>query len=226
MNLIVYVEGISEEEFVKRQLAQHLRLHGWNSVQAIGVANSLGPKATTGGLTNWRAVKADLNGLFKTHADAVTRFTTLWDYYRIPNTFPGVTVAKAAAQGVDRGTIIESALAEVFQEPRFVPYIQIYEFEALVLAALDGVKWLYPEHLPSLNALQQFCRNTGNCEGINDGPDTHPARRIDDAVPGFLRRKEEDGPSALRAVDLEVIRASCPRFSHWLGRLEALPGSP
>ena len=49
MNLIVYVEGVSEEFFVNRQLRPHLQLHGWSTVKPIGVATSPNPEGQRGG---------------------------------------------------------------------------------------------------------------------------------------------------------------------------------
>lgn len=220
MRLFIYVEGLSEEIFVNRRLQHHLRLYGWRSITPIGAATSLDPQSQRGGLTNWRAVEADLRSLFASEPDGAVRFTTLWDYYRTPDAFPGITSARVAAAGSDRAAIVEAALASHFAEPRFEPYIQMHEFEALVLAALDGLKPLYSQHAPAIEALQVECERVGNCEAINDGPDRHPAQRIANAVPGFLERKAQDGPIALLAVDLETIRRGCPRFNAWLHRLE------
>lgn len=121
MRLIVYVEGVSEENFVNRSLRPHLLTHGWRNVQAIGVATSLDPGGQTGGLTNWSAVEADLRQLFKDRAGTDYRFTTLWDYYRTPDRFPGIVASKAATVGTDRGLVVEQALATHFNEPRFIP---------------------------------------------------------------------------------------------------------
>jgi hypothetical protein len=226
MRLFVYAEGVSEEFFVNRQLRPHLRLHGWNNVIPIGAATSLDPQGQRGGLSNWPAVESDLRALFLQHPGPEFVFTTLWDYYRTPDAFPGIISARAAGDGADLGAIVEAALAAHFQEARFIPYVQMHEFEALVLASLEGLKRLYPMHQPGIEALQATCQLVGNCEAINDGPQTHPAQRIDEVIPGFLQRKEDDGPIAMREVGLETIRAACPRFHHWLERLEALPAPP
>ena len=139
MNLIVYVEGVSEEFFVNRQLRPHLQHHGWSGVKPIGVATSLDPNGKTGGLTNWPAVEQDLRDLFTQYQGPTHRFTTLWDFYGTPDSFPGFALARAAAPGTDRAALAEAALSAHFHEPRFLPYVQMYEFEALVLAAIDGL---------------------------------------------------------------------------------------
>ena len=220
MRLFIYVEGLSEEIFVNRQLRPHLHHYGWKSITPIGAATSLDPQSQRGGLTNWRAVEADLRSLFVSEPDVAVRFTTLWDYYRTPDAFPGMASARVAPAGSDCAAIVETALANHFGESRFEPYLQMHEFEALVLAALNGIKLLYPQHAPAIEALQNEFKRAGNCEAINDGSDTHPAQRIDNAVPGFLERKAQDGPIALREVGLETIRSGCPRFNAWLHRLE------
>lgn len=222
MRLIVYVEGVSEEFFVNRSLRPHLITHGWRNVQAIGVKTSLDSGGQRGGLTNWPAVEADLRQLFKDHPGEDYRFTTLWDFYRTPDRFPGIVAAKAAPVGADRGAIFAQALATHFGEPRFIPYIQMYEFEALVLAALPALQSLNPLHAAALGTLFTDCQSIGDFEKINDGPTTHPAQRIADVLPGFLNRKEDDGPIAIRETGLAELRRWCPRFDGWLSRLEGL----
>jgi hypothetical protein len=222
VNLIVSVEGVSEEFFVNRQLRPHLQRHGWSGVTAIGVATSLDPGGERGGLTNWRAVEQDLRDLFDQYQGPDYRFTTLWDFYGTPDNFPGFATARAAAPGIDRGAIVEANLAAHFREARFLPYVQMHEFEALVLAAIEGLKDLHSSKTASLEALKVQCEAVGNFEIINDGPTTHPARRIDAVLPGFWNTKEDDGPIALRTVGLDSPRRWCPRFNQWLTRLEAI----
>jgi hypothetical protein len=222
MNLIVYVEGVSEEFFVNRQLRPHLQHHGWSGVKPIGVATSLDPNGKTGGLTNWPAVEQDLRDLFAQYQGPTHRFTTLWDFYGTPDSFPGFALARAAAPGTDRAALAEAALSAHFHEPRFLPYVQMYEFEALVLVAIDGLKEINAAHAAALDALKLQCEGTGNFESINDGPTTHPAKRIEAVLPDFLKTKEDDGPIALRAVGLEAPRKWCPRFNQWLMRLEKI----
>ena len=225
MNLIVYVEGVSEEMFVNRQLRPHLQSYGWSRVTPIGVATSLTPNGKRGGLVNWQAVEQDLRALFGQYPGPDYRFTTLWDFYETPDSFPGFAQARAIAPGKDRAAVVEAALSAHFGEPRFLPYVQMFEFEALVLAALDGLKELNSSHASALEALQTECERIGDFETINDGPDTHPARRIEAVLPGFLRTKVDDGPSALRRVGLDSPRRWCPRFNQWLTRLEKIGAS-
>jgi hypothetical protein len=224
MNLIVYVEGVSEESFVNRQLRPHLQRHGWSTVKPIGVLTSEA-YGERGGLTNWKAVEQDLRDLFEQYKGADWRFTTLWDYYGTPDSFPGFAAARTAAPGSDRAAIVEAALSAHFQEPRFLPYVQMHEFEALVLAAIDGLKEINSTQATALDALKVRCEATGNFETINDGPTTHPAKRIDAVLPGFWRTKEDDGPSALRTVGLDSPRRWCPRFNQWVTRLETMRDS-
>jgi hypothetical protein len=222
MNLVVSVEGVSEEAFVNRLLRPHLQLHGWSGVTPVGVATSLEPDGRRGGLTNWPAVEQDLRDLFNQYQGPDYRFTSLWDFYGTPDSFPGFAAARATPPGTDRAAIVEGKLSAHFHEPRFLPYVQMYEFEALVLAAIDGLKELHSSKAAALAALKVQCEAVGNFETINDGPTTHPARRIDAVLPGFWNTKEDDGPIALRTVGLDPPRRWCPRFNQWVARLERI----
>jgi len=222
MNLVAYVEGDSESKFAHRQLRSHLLNHGWSSVNAITVLTNLGAGGQRGGLTNWKAVEQDLRDLFAQFKGPTYRFTTLWDYYGTPDNFPAYAKARAAPVGSDRAAIVELELANHFNESRFLPYVQMYEFEALVLAALDGLKELYPKQAVAIASFKTQCEATGNFETINDGATTHPAKRIDTVIPGFWNTKEDDGPIALRSVGLDAPRRWCPRFDQWVAKLEKI----
>ena len=56
------------------------------------------------------------------------------DLYALPNDFPGTDAFTGRAGSLSPRRRLGSALAEDIDDPRFMPYIQLHEFEAVLLA--------------------------------------------------------------------------------------------
>ncbi len=102
---------------------------------------------------------------------------------------------------------------------RFIPYIQMYEFEGLLFS--------HPENLAcgiNQDALQpqfQKIRDAfGSPEEINDSAATAPSKRIERLYSAY--DKPVHGSLAAMEIGLDVIRQECHRFDSWLKTLEAL----
>ena len=119
-----------------------------------------------------------------------------------------------------RAERLEAALAEDIGDWRLIPYLQRHEFEALVLAGLEGLEAVLDpgERAPLAELRGLVCVMPP--EEVNDGSETAPSKRLERALPGY--QKVEHGPAALEGVGLEVLRARCPRFGAWVSRLEKL----
>src|SRR2546428_2337996 len=151
--LLLYVEGQTEELFVNRILRNHLATFGIQVERPVLAVTRPGPQERRGGLVNWGAVEADLRTLFGTRPDADLQFTTLLDVYGLPDQvpgYPGPTIGSRSRAEVDA---IEAAWASHFGEPRFVPYLQRHEFEALVLAHPPSIDAVAPAHVANLQTI-------------------------------------------------------------------------
>ena len=112
---------------------------------------------------------------------------------------------------------------DVYASERFIPYIQQYEFEALLFSSPDltAEELSKPEKAKDLNNILRDC---GGAEDIDDGETTAPAKRILDHFPGY--NKVLDGPNILQSVGISTIIDACPRFAYWLQTLEKLGQEP
>ena len=66
------------------------------------------------------------------------RFSMMVDLYSLPTDFPGYEDAMKLSDPHEQAAHLEKALANELDDPRFVPYLQVHEFEALVLANPDS----------------------------------------------------------------------------------------
>ncbi len=218
--LRVYVEGETEEFFVNRILRNHLAQSGVTVERPILAATSMLPAGQRGGFINWPAVEADLRILFSTDSNPDVRFTTMLDTYAMPVAVPGHPGPSPGSRSAAEVDAVQTAWAAHFGEPRFVPYFQRHEFEALVLAHPPALHAVFPEHATALTALEQSIAAVPNPEDIDDGPTTHPSARLSNAIPTYEPLKASNGLFVLLEAGLAAVRSRCPRFDAWLNHWE------
>jgi hypothetical protein len=226
MNLFIYVEGQEEELFVNRVLRGHLTQFGVNLQRPILAATSFRigqgePDVTVGGVTNYRAIRDDIRDQFAANTiGAEDVLTTLIDLYALPVSFPGY--AQAVAQnlaGGGKADHVEQEWKADIGQPNFFPYIQVHEFEALILTRPSVLTTFYPEHASGIEQLRAECAPFRTPEDINETQATSPSHRILARVPTY---RKIDGFRHLQDIGIAELKAHCPRFRKWLERCEKL----
>ncbi len=90
-----------------------------------------GQKLAHGG-GHWSHWKKDIATLLRSPSSDL-RVTTMFDLYGLPADFPGLGQWGGEPDTVVRAARLESAMTTDVGDPRFIPYVQRHEFEALVL---------------------------------------------------------------------------------------------
>lgn len=147
------------------------------------------------------------------------RFTTMFDFYALPDDFPGYAEAMRNSDPYERVGILEQKMAESVGDSRFIPYIQLHEFEALLFADPKQLDWEYLEHDVPIGNLVTMVASQ-NPELINDGPVTTPSKRILSEIPEY--DKVTAGVAVAEKIGLLMLRQKCRHFNDWLTRLERL----
>lgn len=196
----ISVEGATEREFVNRLLRPHLATFGL-AVIAVDLRGNVSLDKISG-------VLPALLGQFD-------HVTTLYDFYG----FKG-----RAGRSIDQ---LESAIGELVVIPdrraRLTPYVQRYEFEALLFAVpQQAVEWLQGSAV-QFTAMQDAVNRSGSPEMVNDSFETSPSHRMRKLFPGY--DKKLHGPEIVELAGLVAIRCQCHRFNAWVTRLEGL-GAP
>ena len=225
MTLIVHVEGQTEERFVIELLAPHLSGHGFSTNQPRFIGGG------GGGITSWAVAQRDIVGHLE--EDHVCVVTTMVDYYGLPRTGTSAWPGRAEASRLpfpDKAPAVEDALSASvreqmspgFNRSRFVPYVMMHEFEALLFS--DCTAFARGIDRPQLGEdFQQIRDAFANPEEIDDSPDTAPSKRVEALVPGY--QKPFLGTLAALEIGLGTMREECPHFGSWLDYLEQLPGA-
>jgi Domain of unknown function (DUF4276) len=214
--IIIVCEGQTEREFCEKILAPHfipLQLHIQNPLI----------KKSKGGIVKWGVLQLELTIYLK--ADPSAYLTTLLDYYGLETkAFPQWEQARNMSNKTGRMDFLEKAMSDGIEPDlrrRFIPYLQLHEFEGLLFNDIRVFLQQIPEaDLTDIEALRQIIDEHPNPELINEGKESCPSRRLQRLIRGYS--KVVYGCLLAESIGLPNIRAKSPRFHQWLTRLENL----
>ena len=213
--LVIICEGQTEKEFCKDLLAPSL------SSSEIYVDTPL-IKQSGGGIVPWNVLKRQIEGHLR-EEDAFV--TMLIDYYGIKDIhkFPLWEESKSITDMPKRIHCLCKAMHDDIDPNychRFIPYMQLHEFEGLLFSDITKFKNCYPEEKMNYLALEEARSLFPTPEYINNNPSTAPSKRLIAAIPSY--NKVLDGNCIAMDIGLLTIRRECPLFHEWLTRLEQL----
>jgi hypothetical protein len=215
--IIIICEGETEREFCNTILSPHFFARKI-LLQAPLIKKSMG------GIVKWAELKKQISMHLKNDTSAFV--TTLIDYYGLYSKyqFPRWAEAEMEPNKSLRMDVLEQAMKEDFDESlrfRFVPYIQLHEFEGLLFNNIDVFHEQIPENeLVGLDELIATFSQYSNPEMINSKKETSPSHRLERIILGY--NKIVYGSILAEAIGLNEIRAKSPRFGCWLANLEDL----
>ena len=221
IRLHVIAEGKTEQIFVERMLAPHLaKIHVFADARCVFTRqDNRTSKKHSGGLSSYEKARRDIQQWLKEDTHAECRFTTMFDLYALPNDFPCYAEAIRKTDPYERVRLLEDRMAQNINDSRFIPYIQLHEFESLIFAAPQNLGVEYLAHDDQIKNLIAMVGDK-NPELINDGEKTAPSKRILKQIPEY--RKTTSGVSVVAKTGLPTLRAKCGHFNEWLTRLEQL----
>ena len=175
--LNVVTEGQSEESFVRVVLAPYL---GRFDIFAVARSVETSRKHATivrGGLKTYEKAKRDIVRWLTQDKSAYV--STLFDLYGLPADFP-VLAASGAAGPRDRVRELEETFRQAINNPRFIPYIQLHEFEGLLFSDINAIdsELALIDKQSQLQKLAAIRADVASPELIDDGYDTCPSRRL------------------------------------------------
>jgi len=210
--LYIVCEGHTEEAFVKEVLAP--------AYTALDIrASRVGKR---GGIKSWGEIENDVIRFLK---DQEASVSMMIDFYRLPKDTPGISaIAENPKKPTIAAQIIQEQIACKISCTRFIPFLMVHEFEALLFSNPDAVGLLFSkkELAEDMSAIKSQHQNP---ECINGGKDTKPACRIEGLFQAHLARgyaKPLDGPNIAKCIGLERLAAECPHFKGWLDRLRGI----
>lgn len=216
--VIAVVEGQTEQTFIRDVLAPHLALEG-----IFITARLVGKPGRKGGVGSYHRARRDILAVLKQEADVYC--TTMFDYYGMPHSWPGRSYTNVVFE--QKAELIEQAIAEdvrqqmgeSFDLNRFIPYVQMHEYEALLFSDPDTLaQTMQQPH--QANELHEIINQFGSPEMINDNFETAPSKRLEKLFPTY--EKVLYGTLIANRVSLAVMREKCSHFDEWLIKLEEI----
>jgi Domain of unknown function (DUF4276) len=208
IRLYVMAEGLTEANFVSQLLKPHLelRMPGGVAVRA--------PRLD--GHYTYAGLKKDARRLLGAAGSGVV-VTTMIDLFKIARDFPGISDPANAAPPQERVRHLEERCRADFGDERFVPYIQLHEFEALVLSDLPVLAEQHPNRRRAIRELAaRLDRKFESPEHVDRLEP--PSYRIRAVVPEY--QKAVDGVITTTKIGLSKLRQRCQHFGGWLDALE------
>ena len=216
--VIVICEGQTELEFCKNVLYNHF----WSKgiiLQGVLI------KKSGGGIVPWDSLKKQIDMLLH---DKEVIVTTLLDYYGImeKHNFPAWKEAHEVVDRNERIKTLEQAMQNDLPEAirhRFIPYIQLHEFEGLLFNDIAVFDELFsPAEITNRNRreLETIINQHPNPELINNTLDNAPSKRLKRLVKGY--EKLVYGTVLAISIGLSNIRNKCVHFNEWISHLETV----
>lgn len=216
--VIVICEGQTEQEFCNTILSPYF--------SNIGVfINAPLIKHSHGGIVPWQYLVKQIRLHLQSDKEAFV--TTFIDFYGITEKhgFPQWVESEQIVDHSARVDFLENAMrAEVNekQRNRFLPYIQLHEFEGLLFSDSTVFTRVIPQgDLVGQDELQRTMAAYENPEMINSSKQTSPSHRLERIIRGY--DKVVYGNYLAENIGLNRIRERCPRFDAWISAIQSLP---
>lgn len=215
----VICEGQTEEMFVNELLAE-----AFIAKNICLIPSLIGKPGHKGGNFKFERLLTDVRARLLSDRDAYC--TTFFDFYGLPEDFPGKKEAKLQVGIVRKADHLLAELTKQLQVKlgeealrRFIPYVQMYEFEGLLFSNTEKLA-LGINQMNIEGALQKIRDAFDSPEEINNSPLTAPSKRIENLYSAY--DKPIHGSLAAMEIGLEGIRRECQQFDAWLKSIESL----
>ena len=221
--LYLTVEGQTEARFAVEVLQVHLCAFNvfLFGPRFTGPHGRRGGRIPQGGMFNtFRHIQEDIRRWLLEDQSPDARFSMMVDLYSLPEDFPGYEAAQTIVDPLARATYLEQALGQELNDPRFLPYLQVHEFEALILSRPDIVGELYEASAAAVTQLVADCAAFPSPEHIDHGQHSHPKARVRACFPDY--DENVAGPLLCGMLGLAFLRETCLHFGEWLDLLESL----
>lgn len=172
---------------------------------------------------NFDKLKREICILLKQDKNAY--LTTFIDFYGLKGVYPkgkvkGNLTPIQAVNAIEQG--IENAIKKVIPNAKFMAYLQLHEFEALLFSdttvLTEVIKIDYP-NLPN-NYFEDIRKKFPTPEDINNSVHTAPSKRVIQIAPSY--EKIAEGVLIAEEIGIEKMRQECPHFNAWLTKIDKL----
>lgn len=212
--LYVFCEGPTEQGFCDKMLFPHLFPQCDREIHTIKIAHSKHHGIVRrGGVGKYASLRRDITNNLNSRKERDVCFTTLIDLYGLPAEFPGkADLTRNPNDPRAYATALERAFGTDIDDIRFIPHLQLHEYEAMLFADPEAFRWV-DNCDNTIAQLHQIAAAFPTPEHIDDGLPTAPSKRIIDLLPRYADLKVTAGPDIAALIGLDAIRGKCPHFA-------------
>ncbi len=204
---MIICEGQTEQEFCNNLLKPY-----------FGNKNKLIQtpliKKSGGGIVPWWNLKNQIEKHLLQEKNAYV--TTFIDYFGLGDSFPAWEESKRLNDKNKKVEMLEKAMKDDLPnnlQDRFLPYIQLHEFESLLFYDMSIFeKWILEKDILDKQNLTDTLKSYSNSELINDT--NPPSYRLKQSIKGY--DKVLCGSIFAMEIGLENIKIRNPRFASWI----------
>lgn len=217
IRLNIIVEGQTEEAFVAQTLSPYLADRGiLANARCVETGRKKG-KIFRGGVDNYEKIRNDIIRWIREDTDAW--ITTMFDLYALPRNFPGIGELALNLDPYSKVAKVEKAFEIDIDYYKFIPYIQLHEFEAILLAEPMKITEFFIEDTKACERLGSLVLEFDSPEHINQNRDKSPSKRIIKEIPAYEKYKATAGPLIAESIGIDTILSKCMHFSEWVNRI-------
>ncbi len=198
----ILAEGETEEKFIKEILNPYFEVKGI-FIQPICLR----------GIDKYSSIKKEVYNLLKDTTVKVV--TTMIDLYGSPSDMPQKEQIKQDMNYIEKVEFLEDAFSKDISHLKFLPYLQLHEFESLLFSDVSHFSLL----TKNIKIFEKIAIQK-EPEEINDSPSTAPSKRIIKAIPEYEFSKPANGIILSKAIGLAKMREKCPHFNRWIDCIE------
>jgi len=220
--LFIVVEGETEERFLRKVLYNefiqkgiHIEAQQWITNRKLGIS---------GGGSSFELIENHLKRLMARYQyDKNIFISVMVDLYAFPkggNTIYDEQVMRQQT-GKNKATLLQEKMEERMQYKNFIPYVQLHEYEALLLSKPEALLSFYTEKEKEIASLTAEISGI-QPEEINETPEGAPSRRIIKYLPTYKKQKTTAGVITAEKIGLTLLREKCPHFNDWITKLERI----
>jgi len=218
--LYLFAEGATELTFAGTMLKPHLAHFGLYMQPPVLIANARKKgRIHRGGGSKYGPMKKDILRFLRQEKGEDVFFTTMIDLYGIHGDFPSLVEAERLRHSPEkRVETLEQAFARDIGDGRFVPYIQLHEYESYLFSDPKWFEYFYDHHEKQIATLKAIADQHATPELIDDGAHSAPSKRIIEMLPDYEGAKAAAGQLSPddRSLESERLRGIALSHRDWL----------
>lgn len=223
IRLHILAEGKTEEKFINSLLVPYLAIFDV-FVDVHCITNKYDRKHNKyyrGGLLDYSKLKKDLLLWIKQEENNPNCwFTTMIDLYAFPTSkSPYNEKIQLIADKYVKIEHLENEFYDDLKFDRFIPYIQLHEFETFVFCNLNLLSELF---INKKNEIQQLIKSVSDIENpelINEGRESAPSKRLIQFISEYEEQKATAGPLICEEIGIDELRNKCKHFDSWITKI-------